>query len=357
MTDHSPRTRALTRLDDLEAEGLTLAEARPELQAVAAEFRIRVTPEMRGAIATPADPVGAQFVPNAAELVTRPEELVDPIGDDAHSPVPGLTHRYPDRVILHITKTCDVYCRFCFRRETVGETGPLPQDQLDAALSYIATTPAVREVILTGGDPLTLSQRRLSEVLMRLGEIRHVDQIRLHTRVPVVAPERITPDLCQTLSAMRPAVWMVLHTNHAQELTPNARAAIARLVDHGIPMLSQSVLLAGINDDVDSLETLMRALTALRVKPYYLHHCDLARGTSHFRTTISHGRTLMTELRRRVSGTMVPTYVLDIPGGRGKIALNTDHVAPGARAGHWRITDRFGQIHDYEDPIPHPETR
>jgi len=357
MTDHSPRPRALSRLDELETEGLTSPEARPDLQAVAQAFRIRLTPEMRAAIATPADPVAAQFVPSAAELVTRPEELADPIGDDAHSPVPGLTHRYPDRVILHITKTCDVYCRFCFRRETVGETGPLPQDQLDAALTYIAATPVVREVILTGGDPLTLSQRRLAEVLTRLGAIAHVDQIRLHTRVPVVAPERITPALCHALRAGRPTVWIVLHTNHAQELSPTARAAITRLVDHGIPLLSQTVLLAGVNDDVDSLEALMRALTALRVKPYYLHHCDLARGTSHFRTTLAAGRTLMAELRRRVSGTMVPTYVLDIPGGHGKVAINADHVAPGPAPGHWRITDRLGRVHDYADPLPSPETR
>ncbi|WP_417808447.1 lysine-2,3-aminomutase-like protein [Thioclava sp.] len=353
MADHSPR--ALTRIADLEDVGLTTPHARDDLQAVADAFRIRLTPEMHHAIATPSDPVAAQFVPSAAELVTRPEELADPIGDNAHSPVAGLTHRYPDRVILHITKTCDVYCRFCFRRETVGETGPLPQDQLDAALDYIAATPAVREVILTGGDPLTLSLRRLSEALKRLGEIAHVDQIRLHTRVPVVAPERITPDLCQALRAARPAVWIVLHTNHAQELAPNARAAIARLVDHGIPMLSQSVLLAGVNDTIDSLEGLMRALTALRVKPYYLHHCDLARGTSHFRTTIATGRALMAKLRQRCSGMMIPTYVLDIPGGFGKVAINADHVTPDPMPGHWRITDRLGNIHDYIDPVP--ETR
>jgi len=355
MANHSPRARALTRLGDLEAAGLTSGDARPELQRVAEAFRIRLAPEMHHAITTPNDPVGAQFVPSAAELVTRPEELIDPIGDDSHSPVAGLTHRYPDRVILHITKTCDVYCWFCFRRETVGETGPLPQDQLDAALEYIAATPAVREVILTGGDPMTLSQRRLAEALTRLGEIAHVDQVRLHTRVPVVAPERITPDLCQALRAARPAVWVVLHTNHAQELTANARAAIARLVDHGIPMLSQSVLLAGINDDVHSLEGLMRTLTALRVKPYYLHHCDLARGTSHFRATIAKGRALMAELRQRCSGTMIPSYVLDIPGGFGKVAINSDHVTPGPKPGHWRITDRLGNIHDYLDPVP--ETR
>jgi lysine 2,3-aminomutase len=167
--------------------------------------------------------------------------------------------------------------------------------------------------------------------------------------------DSITPALCQALRAARPVVWIVLHTNHAQELTPNARAAVTQLVDHGIPMLSQTVLLAGINDDADSLEGLMRALTALRVKPYYLHHCDLARGTSHFRTTIPKGRALMAELRRRVSGTMVPTYVLDIPGGHGKVAITSDHVAPGPKPGQWHITDRHGSIHDYSDPVP--ETR
>ncbi|KEP69001.1 lysine 2,3-aminomutase [Thioclava dalianensis] len=349
MTDHSPPARALTRVTDLERSGLTEPQGRADLERVAQEFRIRVTPEMRGAISTPADPVAAQFVPSAHELHIRPEELGDPIGDDAHSPVPGLTHRYPDRVILHITKTCDVYCRFCFRRETVGEIGPLPEAQLDAALEYIAATPAIREVILTGGDPLTLSPRRLGAVLDRLGAIAHLDQIRLHTRVPVVAPERITEALCERLRAA-PTVWIVLHTNVAQELTEAARGAIARLVDHGIPLLSQTVLLRGVNADPDTLEALMRALTALRVKPYYLHHCDLARGTSHFRTTLAEGRAVMAELARRCSGTMIPRYVLDIPGGFGKVEITADHVAPTGTAGQWRITDRQGRVHDYADP-------
>ncbi|KFE36074.1 lysine-2,3-aminomutase-like protein [Thioclava atlantica] len=350
MSDHAPRPRALTGLDALEAEGLTDPVERAELARVAEEFRIRVTSEMRGAIADPMDPVGAQFVPSVAELTTRPEELEDPIGDEAHSPAPGLTHRYPDRVILHVTKTCDVYCRFCFRRETVGETGPLPEDQLVQALDYIAATPAIREVILTGGDPLTLSTRRLGAVLERLSGIDHLDQIRLHTRVPVVAPERITEALCAALRATRPALWIVLHTNHVQELTGAARAAIARLVDHGVPLLSQTVLLRAINDDPDRLEALLRALTALRVKPYYLHHCDLARGTSHFRTTLAEGRAIMAELRRRCSGTMLPSYVLDLPGGFGKVPITADHVAPGATPGQWRITDRLGRVHDYLDP-------
>ncbi|AQS49385.1 lysine 2,3-aminomutase [Thioclava nitratireducens] len=349
MTDHSRHPRALTRVADLERDGLTASGVRVDLERVAKEFRIRVTPEMRGAIADPTDPVAAQFVPSAAELVTRAEEMEDPIGDDAHSPAPGLTHRYPDRVILHITKTCDVYCRFCFRRETVGENGPLPEDQLTQALDYIAATPAIREVILTGGDPLTLSTRRLGAVLERLSGIPHLDQVRLHTRVPVVAPERITDQLCALLRNA-PTAWIVLHTNHAQELTPVAHDAIARLVDRGIPMLSQTVLLRGINDSADALEGLFRALTKLRVKPYYLHHCDLARGTSHFRTTIAEGRALMAELRRRCSGTMLPTYVLDIPGGHGKVPITSDHFTPGDSPGDWHVTDRRGTVHAYRDP-------
>ncbi len=351
MTDHSPRPRALTRVIDLESDGLTSPADRADLDAVARDFRIRITPAIRQAITTPDDPVAAQFVPSAAELITRSEDLPDPIGDDACSPTPGLTHRYPDRAILHITKTCDVYCRFCFRRETVGETGPLPEEQLTRALDYIAATPAIREVILTGGDPLTLSSRRLEAVLTRLSAISRLDQVRLHSRVPVVAPERISDALCATLRAAGPALWLVLHANHARELTPAARTALARLVDHGVPLLSQTVLLRGINDDAQTLETLLRALTRLRVKPYYLHHCDLARGTSHFRTTIEAGRALMAELRRRCSGTMLPAYVLDIPGGFGKVAINADHFAPVA-PGHWRVTDRLGRTHDYRDPSP-----
>lgn len=323
----------------------------PALAQVAEDFRIRLTPEMRAAIAAPGDAVAAQFVPTVDELVSRPEDLLDPIGDATHSPVPGLTHRYPDRVILHITKTCDVYCRFCFRRETVGETGPLPEAELAQALTYIAATPAIREVILTGGDPLTLSPRRLADVLARLSAIPHVTTLRFHTRVPVVAPERITPDLAALLRAQRPTVWLVVHTNHAQELTTAARAALALLVDVGVPLLSQSVLLRGVNDSREALLSLFRALQEARVKPYYLHHCDLARGAGHFRTTIAEGRALMASLRGHLSGAALPTYVLDIPGGFGKVPVNADHFAPGATPGTWRVTDWQGRVHDYADPL------
>ncbi|RWR33042.1 lysine-2,3-aminomutase-like protein [Sinirhodobacter populi] len=351
MNDTSPIRTALTHPEDLLREGLVRHAQMPALREVSENFRLRITPAMRNAITGAEDPVARQFVPTADELRTRPEELIDPIGDAAHSPAPGLTHRYPDRVILHVTKTCDVYCRFCFRRETVGGTGPLPEEALEQALAYVAHTPAIREVILTGGDPMTLSQRRLADVLARISAIPHVTTLRFHTRVPVVAPERITPALVDLLRGQRPSVWVVLHTNHAQELTPEGRAAIARLVDGGIPMLTQSVLLRGINDDHDTLVALFRALQDIRVKPYYLHHCDLARGTSHFRTTIDEGRALMRGLRGHLSGAAVPTYVLDIPGGYGKVPITADHFAPGPVPGTWKVTDWKGRVHDYADPV------
>jgi lysine 2,3-aminomutase len=320
------------------------------LEQVASEFRIRMTPAMQAAAGPgPADPIAAQFVPDARELLTRPEELLDPIGDDAHSPVPGLTHRYPDRVILHITKTCEVYCRFCFRREVVGEEGTLPERELTAALDYIARTPAIREVILTGGDPLVLSPRRIAAVMARLAAIPHLDVVRIHTRIPVVAPDRIDAAMLARCCPPRLAVWVVLHTNHANELTPEACAALARLADAGIPLLSQSVLLRGVNADADTLADLFRALIRNRVKPYYLHHCDLARGTSHFRTTIAEGQAIMAALRGRISGTCLPRYVLDLPGGHGKVPLGPGYLRETA-PGRWLIRDWQGRTHDYRDP-------
>lgn len=317
------------------------------LEQVAAGFRIRLTPAMRQAAADPG--VAAQFVPDARELLIRPEELADPIGDAAHSPVPGLTHRYPDRVILHVTKTCEVYCRFCFRREVVGESGNLPEADLARALDHIAATPAIREVILTGGDPMVLSARRIAALMARLAAIPHLDLVRFHTRVPVVAPGRIDAEMLAALRPERLAVWVVVHTNHAGELTTEACAALARLADAGVPLLSQTVLLRGVNADAGVLEALFRALLRNRVKPYYLHHCDLARGTGHFRTSIAEGRAIMAALRGRLSGTALPRYVLDLPGGHGKVALTGDDAVEAA-PGHWRIRDWRGVWHDYRDP-------
>lgn len=340
-----PLRPALT-VADLVADGLAATADAAVLRRVTQDFRMRLTPEMREASANSAG-VARQFVPSAAELIERPEDLLDPIGDEAHAPVPGLTHRYPDRVILHVTKTCEVYCRFCFRRETVGETGHLPADQLEAALGYIAQTPAIHEVILTGGDPLVLSPRRISALMARLAEMAHVGVVRLHTRVPVVAPDRISPALIAALR-LHPSTWVVVHTNHADELTPQAQAAVARLADAGLPLLSQTVLLRGVNDSADTLESLFRALIRLRVKPYYLHHCDLARGAGHFRTTIPEGQAIMAALRGRMSGTALPTYVLDIPGGFGKVPIGPDYLTQDGP--HWQVTDPNGRQHDYADP-------
>lgn len=349
MTSLHRPPRALATVPELVSEGLADAADAPDLERVGAAFRIRMTREMRAAIATPDDPVARQFVPRPEELTIRPEELADPIGDATHLAAPGLTHRYPDRVILAVTKACEVYCRFCFRRETVGETGPLSEPDLSAALAYIAKTPAIREVILTGGDPLSLSPRRIEAILARLAAIPTVETVRIHSRVPVVAPDRIDPAMVAALSA-HPCLWLVLHTNHAQELTEAARAALARLTAAGIPLLSQTVLLKGINDSAEALADLFRALIRLKVKPYYLHHCDLAPGTSHFRTTIAEGQSIMAALRGRISGTCLPTYVLDIPGGYGKVPLTADYITETA-SGRYRIRDPFGGTHDYADPV------
>ena len=339
-----PVTTALTTIDALQAAGLATGAERAALEQVVERFRLRITPEMAG---VESRGVAAQFVPDARELVTRPEELTDPIGDRRFSPAPGLTHRYADRVILAVTQACEVYCRFCFRRETVGAAGVLPEGEFQQALDYIARTPAIREVILTGGDPLSLSPRRLDSVLARLEAVPHVQTLRIHSRVPVVAPARMDGAMLAALDREKP-VHLVIHTNHPDEMTPAAQAALRALSRAGVAMFSQSVLLRGVNDDADVLEALLRGLIRNRVKPYYLHHCDLAEGTSHFRTTIAEGRALMAELKRRLSGLALPAYVLDIPGGAGKVGLMGTSAEEGPEG--WLVTDRNGARHLYHDP-------
>lgn len=351
MSPHPSRpARALTSVADLRREGLVPAGSEAALAPVAEAFRIRLTPTVQQALTETGEAgLARQYVPSEAELTIRAEELFDPIGDAAHSPVKGLTHRYPDRVILHITQTCEVYCRFCFRREAVGGAGTLTETEVEAALAYVAAHPAIWEVILTGGDPMVLSARRIGQILSRIAAIPHVEIVRFHTRVPVVAPERIDDDLLAALR-VRPQVMVVLHTNHPAEMTAEAAAALSRLAGAGIVLRSQSVLLRGVNDDPDTLEALFRGLVRNRVQPYYLHHCDLARGTGHFRTTIAEGQRLMAELRGRLSGHCLPTYVLDIPGGYGKVPIGPGYVAEGAEPGHHIVTDPKGGRHDYHDP-------
>jgi lysine 2,3-aminomutase len=334
---------------ELIAAGLAPPEKLTDLARVAARYAIAITPDIAALIdrADPADPIARQFVPDIAELTATPEERADPIGDDAHAPVEGIVHRYPDRVLLKLVNVCAVYCRFCFRREMVGPgKQALSPDRLDAALAYVRAHQGIWEVILTGGDPLVLSARRLGEVMRRIATIGHVKILRLHTRLPVVSPEKITPTLVHALKAPGATTYVALHANHPRELTPAVRAAVARIVDAGIPMVSQSVLLRGVNDDFVTLESLMRAFVECRIKPYYLHHADLAPGTSHFRTTIEEGQALMRALRGRVSGLAQPTYVLDIPGGFGKVPVGPGYIDMCADAGAV-VEDINGVKHAY----------
>ena len=327
-----------------------LAETRlAEAEAVARRYAIAVTPTVAGLInrADPDDPIARQFVPDGRELVTTPEERADPIGDLAHSPVEGIVHRYPDRVLLKAVHVCPVYCRFCFRREMVGPEGlgTLTPEAMDNAIGYIASHREIWEVILTGGDPLVLSARRLGEMMERLRDIAHVKIVRFHTRVPVVEPERVDAGLIAALKASGKTTYLAVHANHPREMTEAARAACGRLVDAGVVMLSQSVLLRGVNDDPDILAELMRAFVETRIKPYYLHHPDLAPGTSHFRLSIAEGQALVAGLRGRISGLCQPTYVLDIPGGYGKAAIGTSAVAE--RDGAYQVRDFRGGMHGY----------
>ena len=339
----------LTAPRQLVAAGLMAAHELPAIEAVAARYAIAIPSAIRELIEGSGTdgPIGLQFIPSPNELKTSPAERADPIGDHAHAPLRGIVHRYPDRVLLMPTHACAVYCRFCFRREVVGpDGGTLSAEDLSAALDYIARTPGIYEVILTGGDPLVLSPRRLGEIVAALDAIDHVQVIRVHTRVPVVAPERITADLIAALKRTTKAVYIGVHCNHAVELTEAARAACAQLVDAGIPLISQSVLLRGVNDSVAALEALMRALLAARIKPYYLHQLDLAPGTSHFRVPLDEGQALVTALRGRLSGLAHPTYMLDIPGGAGKIPLTPSSVSTDA-SGQTLVTDPDGNTHIY----------
>jgi lysine 2,3-aminomutase len=333
------------------------AKAKPDpLAEVAARYAVAITPAMDALIDPDdaSDPIAAQFRPDVRELDVAPDELGDPIGDEAHTPVKGVVHRYADRCLLKLVHVCPVYCRFCFRREMVGppskerpRDGTLTAAELDGALGYIAAHPEIWEVILTGGDPFLISARRAREITARLAAIPHVKIIRWHTRVPVVDPLRVTPDLVDALRAEGATTYVVLHTNHPRELTDQARAAIARIVDAGVPMLAQTVLLRGVNDTVDALEALMRGLVEARVKPYYLHHLDKAPGTSHFRCSIVDGQELVQALHDRASGLAQPAYVLDIPGGHGKAPLTPASVRETERG--YAVRDRDGVWRDYED--------
>jgi lysine 2,3-aminomutase len=350
MTLHGRTLRTPAQLCE---HGFVPRDERASLEQVAARYAVALPPALAGEIDRndPHDPIARQIVPDARELEHTTDELADPIGDDAHSPVEGIVHRYPDRVLLKLTHVCAVYCRFCFRREAVGPDKPnaLSREALARALDYIRGHSEIWEVILTGGDPLVLSPRRLREVMKALAEIAHVKIVRIHTRVPVADPARMTPELVRAIKMKAKATYVAVHVNHVRELTGAARDGLARMADAGIPLVSQTVLLKGINDTPEMLGALMRALVECRVKPYYLHHGDLAPGTSHLRTGIATGQALMRALHGRLSGLCQPAYVLDIPGGHGKSPIGPAYLrrADESSGDQFVVEDFNGRAHAY----------
>jgi lysine 2,3-aminomutase len=341
----APPARTLRSAEDVVAAGFAPPQALPGLRAVASRYAVSLTPAVGALIdpADPTDPIAAQYVPDMAELETTPQELVDPIADHPHSPVKGVVHRYPDRALLKPLLACPVYCRFCFRREQVGPAGGvLTEAELDAALDWFAVTPAVQEAILTGGDPLMLSPRRLAHIIGRLSAMPHIRIIRLHSRVPVADPARVNDALVAALDT-ETALFLCVHANHAREFSPSARAALRLLSRAGVALLGQSVLLRGVNDSAEGLEALFRAMLSARVKPYYLHQLDRAPGTARFEVPIAEGRALLAALRGRVTGLAWPTYALDLPEGQGKAPIGPDFAKRGE--GGWQVRGPLGGTH------------
>ena len=301
------------------------------------------------------DPVRRQAVPTGLEVHRSAADLLDPLHEDTDSPVPGLTHRYPDRVLLLITDQCSMYCRHCTRRRFAGQNdGAVAVDQIDACIDYIAKTPVIRDVLLSGGDPLLLSDERLEYIIKRLRAIEHVEIIRIGSRTPVVCPQRITPELCNMLKKYHP-IWLNTHFNHPNEITQEAADACARLADAGIPLGNQTVLLAGVNDCVHVMRNLVHGLVKIRVRPYYIYQCDLSYGLEHFRTPVSKGIEIIEGLRGHTSGYCIPTFVVDAPGGGGKTPVMPNYVV--SQSAHKVILRNFeGVITTYTEPDHYEET-
>lgn len=298
------------------------------------------------------DPVAAQYIPQAAEENIQPFETSDPIGDHAHSPVKGIIHRYTDRALLKLSHVCPVYCRYCFRKDMIGPQHneyAMSKSDLQSALDYIENTKSLHEIILTGGDPLMLSADKIGNILGALDGMDHIKIIRFHTRTPVADTNKISEKLLQHFSNTHKPIYIVLHINHAQELTADVKLAISKLRKFGCILLVQSVLLKGINDNIETLTDLYQNMLALGIKPYMLHHPDMAKGTQHFRIPITKGLKLMQQLRGKISGLAQPDYIIDIPGGYGKVPLTESFIKPMNNQGLYEITDPNGHKHLYQD--------
>ena len=340
----------LRQLDQLVAQGLLAPQTAATLQPVVANYALSLTADM-AALSLQHSEIALQYMPQLPELKTLPQEVFDPIGDNTHSPVKAVVHRHANRVLLKATHVCAVYCRFCFRRAMVGPGGDtITADDVAEGLNYIAAHNEIAEVILTGGDPLVLSVAKLELLMQRLHAMSHVQWLRLHTRLPVVQPARVDAAMCQALAGVK-QVWLAVHINHVAELTPQAVLALQRLQAAGVQLISQSVLLRGVNDNVPALQQLFMQLTALGVQPYYLHHPDLTAGTSHFRLSFETGMALMAELQQTMSSLSLPRYVVDIPHGVAeKVPVSPHHVvAVENKVGHYKIRDFKNVWHDYSD--------
>ncbi|MBE0466936.1 MAG: lysine 2,3-aminomutase [Candidatus Desulforudis sp.] len=327
------------------------AEETAGLEECLRRFRMAVTPYYASLMdrANRKCPIRKQAVPDVSELEENEGDMQDPLHEDVDSPTPGVTHRYPDRVLFMVTDQCAMYCRHCTRRRTAGtHDRPLPPTQIERALGYIAGNRQVRDVVVSGGDPLTLGNDRLEYILKRLRNINHVEIIRIGTRTPVVLPQRITEDLCRMLKKYHP-LYLNTHFNHPREITPEAAEACGRLADAGIALGNQSVLLRGVNDCPHIMHALVKKLLRVRVRPYYLYQCDMSRGIGHFRTGVGRGIEILESLRGHTSGLGIPTYVIDAPGGGGKIPVNPQYVV--SRSDHKLILRNFeGRLFAYTEP-------
>ena len=345
----------ITNVEELKQYINLTKEEEQQINSVLNKFRMAITPYYL-ALVDPLDPkcpMRLQAIPNINETVVGVHDLLDPLDEDVDSPVPGLTHRYPDRVLFLITDMCSMYCRHCTRRRFAGQTDhALPSDRIDQAIEYIRNTPQVRDVLLSGGDALLVSDRKLEDIIKRLREIEHVEIIRIGTRTPVVMPQRITDDFVNMLKKYHP-IWVNTHFNHPDEITPESALAMTKMADAGIPLGNQSVLLRGVNDCVDTMRKLVTSLAYIRVRPYYIYQCDLSLGIEHFRTPVSKGIEIIEGLRGHVSGFCVPTFVVDAPGGGGKIPVMPNYVVSHA-PGKVVLRNYEGVITTYNEP-PHYE--
>lgn len=341
----------ITSVDELNKYIAISDIEKQQIESVLSKFRMAITPYYLTLIDpnNPDCPIRKQAVPMIDELHIGKHDMLDPLAEDTDSPVPGLTHRYPDRVLFLITDMCSMYCRHCTRRRFAGQNDEqAPKDRIDKAIEYIKNTPSIRDVLLSGGDALLMSDAALESIISRLRAIEHVEIIRIGTRTPVVMPQRITPELVSMLKKYHP-IWVNTHFNHYDEITPESKKAIDLMADAGIPLGNQSVLLKGVNDCLHVMKKLLTRLAQIRVRPYYIYQCDLSLGIEHFRTPISKGIEIMEGLRGHISGYCVPTYVVDAPGGGGKIPLMPNYIIS-MSPGKTILRNYEGVITSYSEP-------